>query len=479
MSELQYTDVKAIPGIVDDLRKTFTSGITKDQEFRKSQLRAMIRFMEEKKDVLLEALWKDLRKHATESHTGELSCVIDEAKYMIKNMSRLCRPVKTKKRFMMNAMDKTIIRREAKGVVLVIGQFAINACGGCHCSWQLLLPQYLDKRAYAFVNGGVEETTVVLEQKFDHIFYTGNGVVGKIVMKAASNFLTPVTLELGGKSPCIVAPDADFDVTANRLVWGKFFNNGQTCVAPDYVLVTKDDQEKLINALRKTLLNFYTANPKTSGDYGRIVNTRQFDRLVGLLGHYDETQVAIGGKHDRDELFIEPTILKSISYKDEHIMQQEIFGPILPIVPVDSMEQAIKIINTRDHPLALYVFSDKSATYQNILDKTQSGGVAVNECLLQLQELSIPFGGVGGSGMGNYHGEKSFTTFIHERGTMIKSSKFESLQAVRYPPYTDDKQALLSMLVYDLPASAGAKVKAVLNACSAAWRVFFRRPSKL
>ncbi|KAI8074076.1 Aldehyde/histidinol dehydrogenase [Gongronella butleri] len=503
MSELQYTDIKQIPDIVANLRKAFNAGVTKDHEFRKTQLRGMVRFMEDKRAELLDALWKDLRKHPMECDTAEISCVVDEAHYMINNMKRLTKPKSTKKRFLMNAMDTTIIRREAKGVVLVIGawNYPVNlllmpvvgaiAAGNCvvlkpsevstHTAHVLstYLPNYLDKRCYAFINGGVEETTVTLQQKFDHIFYTGNGVVGKIVMKAAANFLTPVTLELGGKSPAIVTPDADFDTSANRLIWGKFFNNGQTCVAPDYVLVCKDQQEKLIAACRKSLLAFYSANPQTSDSYGRIVSTRQFDRLVGLLSKYDESNIAIGGKHDRDDLFIEPTVLKSISYKDEHVMDQEIFGPILPIVPVDDMEQAIKIINTRDHPLAMYIFSDKKATYQNILNKTNSGGAIVNDTLMHLQELSLPFGGVGGSGFGNYHGDKSFEAFVHERSTMIKSSGFENILAVRYPPYTEDKHALLNLFIYDLPATVSAKVKTLSNALSSGWRVLFKRSSKL
>ncbi|KAI8088724.1 Aldehyde/histidinol dehydrogenase [Halteromyces radiatus] len=503
MSELTYTPVKDIPDIVNSLRKTFNTGLTKDLEFRKQQLANLLRFMNEKKEDLMDALYKDLHKHRMESNVGEISSIVDECQYMIKNVHRLSKPTTTNKRFKMNALDKTIIRKEPKGVVLVIGawNYPVNlllmpvvgaiAAGNCvllkpsevsantAAVITKYLPDYLDKRAFSFVNGGVEETTVVLENKFDHIFYTGNGVVGKIVMKAAANYLTPVTLELGGKSPAIVAPDADLDVTANRLIWGKFFNNGQTCVAPDYVLVTKDMQEKLIVAIRRTLLKYYTANPQKCESYGRIVSTRQFDRLKGLLDHYDETQIAIGGKSDRDDLYMEPTVLKSISYKDEHIMQQEIFGPILPIIPVDNMEQAIQIINTRDHPLAMYIFAKSPAIYNNILNKTNSGGAVVNDTLMHLQELSLPFGGVGASGMGSYHGDKSFDTFVHERSTMIKTTGFESVLAARYPPYTDDKDTMLSFLIYGLPSTASAKFKTLMTVWSATWNIIFKKNSKL
>ncbi|ORZ08666.1 Aldehyde/histidinol dehydrogenase [Absidia repens] len=477
--QLTYTAIKDIPGVVDSLRNTFNSGLTKDVDFRKQQLRQLLLFMNEKRDDLMEALFSDLHKHRMESNIGEISSIIDECQYMIKNLDRFTKPITTAKRFKMNALDKTIIRKEAKGVVLVIGQLATNACLSSNTAAVItkFLPDYIDKRAFSFVNGGVEETTTVLEQRFDHIFYTGNGVVGKIVMKAAANHLTPVTLELGGKSPAVVAPDADLDVTANRLVWGKFFNNGQTCVAPDYVLVSKDQQEKLIIAIRKTLLSYYTANPQNCDSYGRIISTRQFDRLKGLLDHYDSSQIAIGGKSDREDLFIEPTILKSISYKDEHIMQQEIFGPILPIIPVDHMEQAIQIINVRDQPLAMYIFAKSPAIYNNILDKTNSGGAVVNDTLMHLQELSLPFGGVGASGMGSYHGEKSFDTFVHERSTMIKSTGFESMLAARYPPYNDDKDTMLSFLVYGLPSTASSKFKALMTVWSAAWNILFKNPA--
>ncbi|KAI8342788.1 Aldehyde/histidinol dehydrogenase [Chlamydoabsidia padenii] len=495
--ELVYTPVKEIPSIVTSLRNTFNTGLTKDVAFRKQQLGQLLLFINDKHDDLMDALYNDLHKHRMECNIGELSGVIDECQYMIKNLDRLMKPVTTTKRFKMNAFDQTIIRKEAKGVVLVIGawNYPVNlllmpvvgaiAAGNCvllkpsevssntAAVISKYLPEYLDKRAYAFVNGGVEETTCALEQRFDHIFYTGNGAVGKIVMKAAANHLCPVTLELGGKSPAVIAPDADLDVTANRLIWGKFFNNGQTCVAPDYVLVLKDQQEKLIVAIRKTLLNFYTANPQKSDSYGRIVSTRQFDRLKGLLDHYDASHIAIGGQSDRDDLFIEPTILKSISYKDEHIMQQEIFGPILPLVPVDNMEEAIQIINDRDQPLAMYIFAKDPAIYNNILDKTNSGGVVVNDTLMHLQELSLPFGGVGASGMGSYHGEKSFDTFVHERSTMIKNLDFESALTTRYPPYTDDKNTMLSFLIYGLPASD--KLKALLTVWSATWKMLFKK----
>ncbi|KAI7856525.1 Aldehyde/histidinol dehydrogenase [Circinella umbellata] len=468
MVDLKYTPVENIPAIVQDLQKTFNIGITKDLSFRKQQLASLMRFCIEHTDDIADALHKDLHKHRMEANVGEISAVVDECKFMIKNLDRLAKTTSTKKRFQMNALDKTLIRKEPKGVVAILDQLIIASCLG------RVLPQYLDKRAYAVINGAVPETTTLLEQRFGHIFYTGNGLVGKIVMTAAAKHLTPVTLELGGKSPAIVAPDADFNITAHRLLWGKFFNAGQTCVAPDYVLVSKDQTERLVVAFRKVILEYYGTNPQKSESYGRVVNTRQFDRLKNVLDKLDSKSIVIGGENDRDDLYIAPTVVSPVQVTD-NIMQDEIFGPILPIVPVKDMDEAIEIVNSKDQPLALYIFSNSAKTYNNILDKTNSGGALVNDTLMHLQELSLPFGGVGPSGMGNYHGERSFETFTHERSTMIKSTAFESVIAARYPPYNDDKETLLNLLVYGLPGSIGGKVKTFFRACSASVRVLFRK----
>ncbi|KAI8393880.1 Aldehyde/histidinol dehydrogenase [Radiomyces spectabilis] len=502
MSQLTYTPTSSIPSIVDDLRQTFRSGLTKNIAYRKEQLSNLVRLMKENTDALEKAIWDDLHKHEMECSVGEISPIIDECEYMIKNLDRFSKATPTTKRFLMNSGDKTIVRKEPKGVVLVIGawNYPVNlllmpavgaiAAGNCvlfkpsevsaHTAELIsrLLPKYLDKRAYAVVNGGADETTVVLEQKFDHIFYTGNGYVGKIVMAAAAKHLTPVTLELGGKSPVIITPDANLEVAANRVIWGKCFNNGQTCVAPDYVLVPQDMFEPLIAAFRKSLVKFYTDTPQKSNSYGRIVSARHFDRLKTLIDKCDPKTILIGGETDKDDLFIAPTIVGPLTTDDEVLMQQEIFGPILPIIPVKDMNEAIEIVNSRDHPLAMYVFSENSKTYNHILDNTNSGGVVINDILMHLQELSLPFGGVGGSGMGNYHGDRSFDTFTHERSTMIRSTGMETVLSARYPPYTDDKNTLLSLLVYGFPSSAGAKVKTFFTVCSAAWNVFFKK-SKL
>ncbi|KAI9276916.1 Aldehyde/histidinol dehydrogenase, partial [Phascolomyces articulosus] len=376
----------------------------------------------------------------------------------------------------LNSSDKTYIRKEPKGVVLVIAAWnypvqlllapvvGAIAAGNCavikpsevaEATNSLIveqLPKYLDPRAYTVVSAGVVETTALLEQKFDHIFYTGNGMVGKIVMTAAAKHLTPVTLELGGKSPAIVCDSADINLTAHRLLWGKFYNSGQTCVAPDYVIVSHDKLEALTKAFRKTVKEFFGNNPQESQSYGRIINHRQFDRLQKILDTVDQSKIIIGGQTDRENLFITPTIVGPVDADDPYIMEDEIFGPILPIVAIKNLTEAVKVINSK---------------------QTNSGGTLVNDTLMHLQEMSLPFGGVGPSGMGSYHGDCSFDTFTHERSTMIKSTALEATNQARYPPYTDSKKELMSVFILGLPLGTYAKAKAISNAVGAFCNVLF------
>ncbi|KAG2206883.1 hypothetical protein INT47_007640 [Mucor saturninus] len=500
MTGTNYTSIETIPSIIQSLRTQFNTGLTKDVAFRKQQLANMIRFCNENNELLCDALWKDLRKHPMECDVGEISPIVDECEFMIKNLDKFTKPTYTTKRFIMNATDKTFIRKEAKGVVLVMGawNYPVNlllmpvvgaiAAGNCiaikpsevsqHTAELMatILPKYLDPRAYTVITGAIPETTAVLENRFDHIFYTGNGLVGKIVMTAAAKHLTPVTLELGGKSPAIVTEDADVNITAHRLLWGKFFNNGQTCVAPDYVLVAKSKLEPLLEAFRKTIVEYYGQDAQKSGSYGRIVSTRQFDRLKGLLDNCDPSTIVIGGETDREDLYMAPTIVSPVT-PDNALMQQEIFGPILPVIPVEDMDEAIAFVNGRDQPLALYIFASPKYNYNKILDNTSSGGVLVNDILMHLQELSLPFGGVGPSGMGAYHGEKSFETFTHLRSTMVKDLMSEPVSSCRYPPYNEDKGKILGVLVYGLPAGVGAKISTVGSVCGAFWNFMLNKSS--
>jgi acyl-CoA reductase-like NAD-dependent aldehyde dehydrogenase len=280
----------------------------------------------------------------------------------------------------------------------------------------------------AVVNGGAETATKLLEEKFDYIFYTGSVAVGKIVMQAAAKNLTPLTLELGGKSPCIVHSDADIDITARRIVWGKFMNAGQTCIAPDYLYVHNDIKIRLLERLRHYIEEFYTPFPEKSPDYGRIVTEKHFDRLLRLL---NEGKIVTGGSVNRKNRFIAPTIIDKIGWNDS-VMQEEIFGPILPVMGYDDLTEAIEDINDHPKPLALYFFSDNKTLQDKIITETSSGGVTINATLYHQMNLDLPFGGVGNSGIGNYHGKFSFETFSHKKAVLIKS--FFPDVKLAYPP---------------------------------------------
>ncbi len=294
-----------------------------------------------------------------------------------------------------------------------------------------LIEQNFKEEYIAVVNGGREENTELLNQKFDYIFFTGSVPVGRIVMEAAAKNLTPTTLELGGKSPCMVDYDADIKVTARRIVWGKFLNAGQTCVAPDYVYVHKDVKDALIDSMIYYVKKFYGENPKESNDYPRIIDTGQFDRLIGYL---DEGNIEIGGRFERKELYISPTILNNITFNDS-IMKDEIFGPIMPILEFNSLDEAINMVNSLPKPLALYFFSKNEKSIEKVLTYTSSGGVCINETIMHVASLYLPFGGVGDSGMGKYHGRASFDTFTHHKSVVKKGFSIDV--PLRYPPYDD------------------------------------------
>ncbi len=307
-----------------------------------------------------------------------------------------------------------------------------------------LLLDYLDSRLVQVVTGGVDETTELLAEPFDHIFYTGNGTVGKIVMRAAAEHLTPVTLELGGKSPAIVTASADIAVSARRIAWGKCINAGQTCVAPDYVLVDESVADQFIEQLGVAITEFYGEHVSDSPDYGRIVSARHFDRVTGLLDAGGFDRIAHGGIADRDTLFISPTVITGVD-PNATVMTEEIFGPILPVLTYSDLGEAIDFVNGRGKPLALYVFAGKDHEANRVIAHTSSGGVTVNHTLLHLAVPDFPFGGVGPSGMGSYHGEYGFNVFSHLKPVLRRGTKPDP--KVAYPPYTDFKQKLIRKLL--------------------------------
>ncbi|KAI8641803.1 Aldehyde/histidinol dehydrogenase [Parasitella parasitica] len=475
MAELQYTTFDSIQDHVSHVHQIFNTGKPRDIKWRKFQLQRLYDMIAENEERFYETLAKDMNKPRSEAMGGDIAPVLDECVYFLDNLDELIKDQKVKPRSGINAMEKVIIRKDPLGVVLILGSwnypvqlllvpFAGAIAAGNSVILKLsevashtaaliteIFPKYMDTSCYRIVNGGVEETTFLLKEKFNHIFYTGNENVAKIVLTAAAKHLTPVTLELGGKSPAVIAPDADIQLTANRIAFGKFFNAGQICIAVDYVLCPRSKVSEFVKALKQTLQQFYGDRPQESKDYARIVNDRHVERISALLNNRTSGEVAIGGEIVKKERYIAPTVVVNVQPDDATLMNSEIFGPVLPIVAYNDIEEAIGIINRHEPPLALYLFSKDQKLVDKVLRNTPSGGVCVNDCLMHQAEYGIPFGGVGASGMGNYHGAKSIATFTHERSMLVKKQKMEGAIAVRYPPYTDRKHHLLRFIMVKHP----------------------------
>ncbi|OZG68180.1 aldehyde dehydrogenase family protein [Bifidobacterium eulemuris] len=451
--------------IFSRLQRTFRSGRTKPLSWRRSQLDAMRRMLAENKPEIIEAVRADLGKPASETLLMEIDLVMDEARFVRRRMgmwsSRHPKPIHW---LLQPAFGWTLA--EPKGVALVISPWNYPvllslepmvdaiAAGNAVClkpselsptiSHLLaeLVARYLDPDAFAVVEGGPEETTALLEKPFDHIFYTGGGRVGKIVMEAAAKHLTPVTLELGGKSPCFVDHTVNLNTAARRIAWGKFTNAGQTCVAPDYVLATPDIAQMLADRIALAVTEFYGDDPRQSSDFARIVNERHFDRLTGLLA--DGGRLVCGGQTDRADRYIAPTVLFGTS-PDAPVMREEIFGPILPILVVRDADAAIDFINERSRPLAAYVFSRDVETRKRFERDTSSGALGYAIPLGHLISSRLPFGGVGGSGIGAYHGKEGFKVFSHVK-TVVDKPQFPDTLQVVYPPFTTLRQALIRIV---------------------------------
>jgi aldehyde dehydrogenase (NAD+) len=304
-----------------------------------------------------------------------------------------------------------------------------------------IVPLYFTDKAVAIVEGGVQETTELLKQKFDHIFYTGNGAVGRVVMRAAAENLTPVTLELGGKSPTIVDASANIAVAARRIAWAKYVNAGQTCVAPDYVLAHKSIANELVEAIRTSITEFYGEDPHASKDYSRVISPKHFSRLTSLIS---SGKVAIGGQSEQAERYIAPTVLVDVD-QNSAVMQEEIFGPILPVLEVGSIDEAIGFVNSRPHPLALYVFAQNNSVNEKVVAETTSGGVTVNGTIMHMTGPYLPFGGIGESGMGAYHGQSGVDVFQHLKPVLKRSTMLDAPLA--YPPYTKRKFSILKKFI--------------------------------
>ncbi len=426
----------------------------------------MERMLRENSDQLTAALRSDLGKAPTESWTTEIGFTLADIDHQRSNMDKWAKDRKVRVPLAFQPASARVIP-EPKGVVLILAPWnypvqlllspmaaAIAAGNAVVAKPSELAPassaalvelcsKYLDTKTISVVAGGVDESSALLAERFDHIFFTGGTRVGKIVMKAAAEHLTPVTLELGGKSPAIVAADADIDVAGRRIAWGKFVNSGQTCIAPDYVLVARPLRDALVRSIQASVTEFYGRDPHRSGDYGRIINDDHFNRISGLLDAPGSGTVAMGGSSDAGDRYIAPTILIDTA-ADSAIMDEEIFGPLLPVIPVDTADEAIDFVNARPKPLALYVFSESDEVIERTLNRTSSGGASVNGTLLHIGPPELPFGGVGPSGMGAYHGKTGFETFSHLRSVYRKRTKPDL--KILYPPYTGLKERLIKLV---------------------------------
>ena len=442
------------------LRHSYISGLTRPLSWRVNQLKQLQLMLEEHESDLLKALESDLGKSKAEGWLTELGYLNSDIDYTCKHLRKWMRGKRVSQP-LMAWPGKSFLHPEPLGVVLIIGAWnyplqlllsplvAALAAGNCAVVKPSelaprtaniiakLLPDYLANEAVQVVTGGAEVAQELLAQRFDHIMYTGGGRVGRIVMEAAAKHLTPVTLELGGKSPAVVLDDADIKTAARRIAWGKWLNAGQTCIAPDYVLVADSRRDEFIAALKQAVEDFYGTDASDANDYGRIVNEQHWQRLVGYL---EQGTVVHGGDHDRQQRFLAPTILTEVAV-DSPVMEEEIFGPILPVLSVPNLASAVEFIRERDKPLALYGFSASKRALQQLTEQTHAGNQCNNDTLMFMLNPELPFGGVGPSGMGRYHGKFGFDTFSHQKAVMQRPFWFDP--KFRYPPYTSFKQKLL------------------------------------
>ncbi len=446
---------------VGRLRETFATGRTRSLAWRRRQLNALRALLTEQTPALTEALRRDLGKSPVETLTSEVRLVTNEIDHTLRHLHRWLRPERVPvPAALLPARARTV--REPLGVVLIISPWnypvqlslaplvGALAAGNCavlkpselapatSAELARLLPRYLDQDAVTVVEGGVRQTTQLLEQRFDHLFYTGNGTVGRIVMTAAARHLTPVTLELGGKCPVLICPGDDLATAARRIAWGKFLNAGQSCTAPDHVLAIGDTAGALERHLAEAVRAMYGPDPAHSPEYGRIINDRHFDRLTALLGH---GRVVTGGGHDRAARYIAPTVLADVE-PDAPVMAEEIFGPLLPILRMPDLDTALAFINAHDKPLALYAFTTDRRTRRRLLTETSSGAVGFGLPNAHLTVPGLPFGGVGESGLGRYHGRHSVETFSNAKAVLDKPLFPDTVRAV-YPPFTTAKERLI------------------------------------
>ncbi|MDF2483842.1 MAG: NAD-dependent aldehyde dehydrogenase [Herbinix sp.] len=443
-------------------RYYYTAGKTKNIIKRMEFLKNLEQSIRNHENDIMEALRKDLNKAPFEAYATEIGMVLEEIKFVTKKLKGWAKPRQVKTPIT-NFPSVSRIYSEPYGIVLIMSpwnypfQLSISplvgaiAAGNCaivkpsnyspntSAVIEQILTEVFPKEYVTVIQGGRDANKSLLEQKFDYIFFTGSVTVGKTVMRAASEHLTPVTLELGGKSPCIVDETANLELAARRIVWGKFLNSGQTCVAPDYLLVHHNVKEVLLKKLKKYIHQFYGDEACTNENFPKIINEKHFDRLLGLL---EGEKIVIGGTFSRQSNQISPTVIDHITWNSP-VMSEEIFGPILPVLEFSNLDEVITMVNSRPKPLALYYFTTKKENEKKIIGNISYGGGCINDTIMHLATSHMPFGGVGDSGMGRYHGRDSFDTFSHKKSVLKKANWLDI--PLRYPPYKDHLKTLKKM----------------------------------
>lgn len=443
-------------------RAYFGKGECKDVNFRIAQLKKLYQWICEHEQEIMDALYQDLNKSPFEAYATEIGIVKEEIKYTLKHLRKWAAPKRVRTPIT-QFPSKSFIYPEPYGVVLIMSpwnypfQLTIAPLAGAICAGNCavvkpsayspattrlmagMIKELFSEEYIAVVEGGREANQALLDEKFDYIFFTGSVNVGKYVMEKASAHLTPVSLELGGKSPCIVDETADIKLAAKRIVWGKFLNSGQTCVAPDYILVQRSVKDKLIKQIGKCIRKMYGKDAMANEEYPKMINEKHFDRVLGLM---EGAHIVSGGESDRARLKIAPTILDQVNWESA-VMQEEIFGPLLPVLTFYDIKEVIQMVNARPSPLALYYFTKDKRREGKVLKHISYGGGCINDTVVHLATSHMPFGGVGNSGMGGYHGKDSFDTFTHRKSIMKKSLLIDV--PIRYAPFKN-KLALLKKI---------------------------------
>jgi aldehyde dehydrogenase (NAD+) len=440
-----------IASLIAGQRTFFQSGASRPVAFRRAQLQKLFDAIRQKDEQFYEAMLADVHKSPYASFTTEMGVVLSEIRYALRHINKWAKP-KRRRVPLLAWPGRASVQAEPFGVALILGAWnypfllllsplvGAIAAGNCvvlkpselaprtSAVMASVIGQIFPREYIAVVEGGRPAAEALLAEKFDTIFFTGGSAIGRVVMAAAAKNLTPVTLELGGKSPAIVCADAAIDVAARRIAWAKFMNAGQTCVAPDFVLVQRAAYQPFIAAVRKALQEFYGTDPRQNAEYGRIINRRQFDRIAGYLS---QGNIAHGGQMDAADLYLAPTILTDAP-ADAPVMHDEIFGPILPVCPFDTLPDVLALLRDRPTPLALYLFTQDRAVQNRLITQTRSGGMCINDTVLQMINHDLPFGGLGESGFGSYHGKAGFDCFSHHRAILRRSTAIDP--RLRYPP---------------------------------------------